>query len=291
MTDDLRSVIKDKWNSGINAEGLTKLTAISGEVNELYLDSRRHLTKNAIGIGKALMIARELFAGDRQYGIWCAEQFPWGKRGTLYNLRRLAEQAGTARLTAPLLDKLSVSALFELLPASQEAIEAVAERVEAGDVPTVAGIREIRSGGRAGESAPAIDGEASGRPRTGIEGPTRPPTPPPSGGATESLPDEKQSARKPPVASPVEQTFHQWQLIINRPVHQRVQYYVDGALTIEKAYVMFGLDPNPCCYPSPFTVDTLWEKFNKLGGWDKNELEYLQEALKLIEEDRTGFHA
>lgn len=273
--ESITSTLDSKWHSGIDARGLSTLSSAATRINALHHAARVEVTRAAIEIGRELQVAREVFAGDQQYGVWCADVFPWANRQTLYNMRALAEAAGTARLTEKVITALPLSNVFELVSAPAAVVRAIEERVDAGERPTVQQIRTAKREAAAPDPAPA----PAETPSTPDPMPSTPPAP-----ARPTLPAPAAPAVR------AETTYHQWQLIINRPAAKRLSYYLHSKLTIETAYVVFGFDPNPCCYPSPFTVDAVYESFTLLDLTDA-ERAFAEAALALIEADREGFHA
>lgn len=144
--DHYKPIAADKkWTKGIDAASLSELAEAADKITKLHHETVNFVARKQIEVGQILLAAREKFPGDKEFGQWRETCTPIGSRQTAHKLMQLATQAGAGRITEKLLDGLPTSTLFELLSAPDSVVNAIEEKVEAGEKPSQKEVREIRA--------------------------------------------------------------------------------------------------------------------------------------------------
>lgn len=218
--DHYKPIAADKkWTKGIDAASLSELAEAADKITKLHHETVNFVARKQIEVGQILLAAREKFPGDKEFGQWRETCTPIGSRQTAHKLMQLATQAGAGRITEKLLDGLPTSTLFELLSAPDSVVNAIEEKVEAGEKPSQKEVREIRA-------------EAAA-PSTGQRGPTHQTDKP-----------QVYTNHAKPKAEP-ESPEAKYNKILEKAFEFRVDAFRDSGekLTDEWSWVIFGIPP------------------------------------------------
>lgn len=144
---------QNEWATSLTEQAVSKLNKHATEIHKLHHDTVQYMAQKQIEVGRILLEARKEFVGDNEFGKWRAANTPIGSRQTAHNLMKLAEQAGTGRITKQLIEALPTSTLAELITAPDSVLKVIADRVADGEHVTA---REIREERKAQEPAPEV---------------------------------------------------------------------------------------------------------------------------------------
>lgn len=148
------------WAKGMSQQDIKDLGTLSDDIKCLAADTAKEVVKMRIKVGRILLLAREKFAGDNEFGKWRKANTPITSRGSAYQMMTLAKQVGDGRITQGLLNSLSPSVLNELLHAPDEVIEQVEAQLESGERTTVASVREAKREASAPDPVHVSDSDA-----------------------------------------------------------------------------------------------------------------------------------
>jgi len=130
---------KGKWWNGIDSADIGQLSALARDIDKTVDQTVKHVARGKIRVGKLLLEARAMFDDHAAFGKWRKENTVVQSKQHAHYLMQVAERFGNA---TALIEGANYSVLQELVTADQSDIEWVEKRVEEGDPPTVAEVRE-----------------------------------------------------------------------------------------------------------------------------------------------------
>jgi hypothetical protein len=161
-TTDPKTPVSTKWHSGLDAADLGELSRIAREIDNTVDTTVKHVARAKIKLGKLLLEAREKFNQDQQFGQWRKQATCIKSKQHAHYLMQIAKRFADA---PKLIESANYSTLQELVTADDEAVEWVQERINRGEPPTVAEVREkvkeLKGTSKKGQSIVPTSGPAN----------------------------------------------------------------------------------------------------------------------------------
>jgi len=214
-----------QWDSGLDGHAVKELQEIAREINKQADIATNVVVQAKMGIGHALIEARQYYDNDAQFGMWREANTPIDSAREASYCMNIARRFSNAE---ELIKETSWSVLRELTHAGDDVVEQIEAKVKAGEKPTV---KEVRNEVKASKQDSPTSAEEP-KEVTGKEGQHK---------AEREMTFGKQE--RPP--SPEERV----QNILLADIVTRFAYYQDNR-NFEGAAVFLGLDPWPSCMPA-----------------------------------------
>jgi len=212
---------KGKWTDNLGGQELGELRALATDINKAIDQTVKQVARGKIRVGKLLIEARAVFAGDLEFGKWRMEHTMVQSKQHANYLMKVADRFGDA---PKLIDGVNYSVLQELVLAEDKDIKWIEAKIDAGeDLPTVTEVRHKVKETQASRLAPT---GTSKKGQTISAGPTASPN----------------AAINSVVVMSLTLRIREVQ---NRPI--------DG---VEGALIVLGMDPDPQtpCHPDTLTT-------------------------------------
>ena len=195
---------KGKWTDDLGALELSTLAGLATDINKTVDQTVKHVARGKIKVGKLLLEARSQFRDNNAaFGKWRVENTSVQSKQHAHYLMQVAEQFGNATV---LIEGANYSVMQELVTADQAAIQWVVDKVDKGEPPTVAEVREKVQ-------------ESKGTSKKGVTSP---------GVGTIKIPNANINA------------------VVKMSLTRRIQEVVErGIKGIEGDLVILGMDPDP----------------------------------------------
>lgn len=220
--------INNKWHAGLPAAVLTDLAAKADEISRIHADLVHHVVRQQIKVGQILLQARDLFAGDKEFGQWREAATPVKSRQTAHRLMQLASQVGQGRITDKVIDALPTTTIFEMLSAPDSVVQAIEQSIDQapGAKPPVSQ-KQVRQ----------MAAEVKANPK--------------------AKPSEVYTNAKTAPAEPEEDAFIvKWRDRVQAPLHTRIAMFLESGdkMTDEWAFTIMGLCPFADFHPNLMTI-------------------------------------
>ena len=246
---------KGKWTKGVDALGITTLATIAKDIDKTIGQSITAVARAQIKVGVLLIEAKKEFADPEMFLKWRLEETSVKSRQQSEYLIQVAEKFKDA---PALIEGVSFSVLRELVTAPQELIKEIEDKVKAGEpTPGAHAVREQIKEAKGG---------------TGVALPSRKPG---------------DTAKKNHMTITQK---HEASQVVEQDIKHRMDYFDgtdDSTSLVEKAYVFFGLDPDPTCPPNPDTL--LYIREGMLLDEDDEMKKKILAAYNLLAEDHDEF--
>lgn len=223
--------INNKWHAGLPAAVLTELAAKAEEISQIHADLVHHVVRQQIKVGQILLQARELFAGDKEFGQWREAATPVKSRQTAHRLMQLASQVGQGRITDKVIDALPTTTIFEMLSAPDSVVQAVEQSIDqsTGAKPPVSQkqVRQMVAETKTDSSV--------------------------------KLPGVYTNIKTDPVEPEEDAFIIKWRDRVQAPLHTRIAMFLESneKMTDEWAFTILGLCPFADFHPNLMTISYL----------------------------------
>ena len=239
---DPKIPVSTKWHSGLDAADLGELSRIAREIDNTVDTTVKHVARAKIRLGKLLLEAREKFNQDVQFGQWRKQATCIKSKQHAHYLMQIAKRFADA---PKLIESANYSTLQELVTADDEAVEWVQKRIDQGEPPTVAEVREkvkeVKGTSKKGQSI------------VPTSGPVNP-------------------------NAPINEIA---QMSLTQRINAVVGREIKG---IEGDFLILGMDPDPQCPCHPLVLDSIHDTWQQ-EAQNKDENRAVTDSYNRVKEE------